>query len=127
MLNRVSRLVTHDAREFVACAAFHIEHLTSLKPNEARVCEVEGNGESGHALGREPFFGEPYVWPEPKAAALERLVELGDAWREPCPLDCEAQVLDAELKQSFVGPGGPWEASTRWRHSGKMKCLVPAR
>jgi len=52
-----------------------------------------------------------------KAAALECLVERIDTGREPSPFDRQAEVLDAELKQSFGGPGSPGESSARWRHT----------
>ena len=47
------------------------------------------------------------------STALERLVERIDARLEPHPFYGEAKVLDAELEQSFGGPGGQGESSAR--------------
>lgn len=113
MLNRVARFVAHDASELVACAAFDIEHLTSLQPDETRMCEVEWNRKPGHALRREPLFGKPDVRAKPEAPAVECLVQRIDARLEPGPFYSKAKVLDAELKQSFGGPVSPRESSFR--------------
>ena len=84
--------------------------------------EVKGNRKAGHALRRKPFFGEPDVRAQTESAALERLVQRIDARLEPRPLDCEAEVLDTELKQSFGGPCGPWESS--FRHGCEYTSIV---
>ena len=107
----MSRLVSHDARKLIARAALDVEHLTSLESNEAWVCQIERNRKSGYALRGEPFLGEPDVRAKTKAAALESFVESVDAWLEPGSFDRQTEVLDSELKQSFGGPGGPWESS----------------
>ena len=82
------------------------------------MCEIEGNRKSGYAERGEPFFGKPDVRSNPESPALERFIERIDARLEPGSLDGEAEVLDAELKQSFVRPAGPWASSVLGRHSG---------
>src|SRR5512140_281242 len=54
VLNRVSRLVPHDARELVARAAFDVEHLAPLQPDKAWMRQVEGNRKARHTLWGEP-------------------------------------------------------------------------
>src|SRR5438874_9001959 len=113
----MSRLVPHDAGELVTRAAFNVEHLTALQPDEARMCEIEWDRETRHAERRKPFLGEPDVRAESEAASLERFVESIDARCQPRPFYCKAEVLDAELKQSFGGPGRPRKSPVRWGHS----------
>jgi len=116
VLKRMSGFVSHDASELVTRAAFNIEHLTALQPNEAGMCEIERDGEPGHTEGGKPFLGEPDVWAESEAASLERFVESIDARCEPRPFYCKAEVLDTELEQSFGGPGRPRKSPVRWGH-----------
>ena len=115
VLNRVAGLVPHDSRELITRAPFDIEHLTPLESNEPRMREIEGNRETRHALRRKPFLGEPDVRANTKSAALERLVERIYARLQPGPFYSKAKVLDAELKQPVVGPGGPGESSFHGR------------
>ena len=56
VLNRMSSLVAHYAGELVPRSAFYVEHLIPLQPDEARMSEIERNGESRHALRREPLL-----------------------------------------------------------------------
>ncbi len=60
--------------------------------------------------------------PEPEAAALECLIQRIDARLEPGAFDGKAEVLDPELKQSFIGPGGPGESS--FRHGCEYRRLA---
>ncbi len=118
MLNRVPCFVPHDARELVASATFHIEHLTSLEPDEPGVRQVDWNRKAGDALRREPLFRKPDMGAKLEAAARQRFVQRVDPRLEPCPFYSKTEVLDAKLKQSLVRPGCPGESS--FRHTANM-------
>src|SRR5215207_10101617 len=111
----MSCLVPHDASELVTRSAFDIEHLTSLQPNETWMREVEWDREARNTKRGEPFLREPDVGAKTKAPPLERLVQRVDARLEPGPFYSKPKVLDAKLKQSLVGPGGPGESSFHGR------------
>ena len=51
------------------------------------------------------------MWAKAEAATLECLVQRVDAWLEPGSFESEAEVLDAKLEQSLIGPCCPRESS----------------
>jgi hypothetical protein len=69
--------------------------------------EVEWYRKSGDALRREPLLGEPDVRAKAEAAAVERFVQRIDPWLEPGPFYGKAEVLEAKLEQSLIGPVCP--------------------
>src|SRR4051812_12047181 len=102
VLNRVPRLVPHDAHALRTRGAFDVEDLVALEAPESRMREVEGHRETGHAAGREPLVGEPHVRLEHECPRVELLVELRDARFQPRSLDGDAEVLEADPEESFV-------------------------
>ena len=61
MLHRVSALVPHDLHAFGVRSAFGFEQLLALELHEARMAQVERDGEPRDLRRREPFVGDPEV------------------------------------------------------------------
>ena len=82
-------------------AAFDFEHLRELELRQARMREVEGDGDAGHAVGREPLVGQPVVRPEREAARVELGVDLRDALLELGARDRRAPRSHIRTSSSF--------------------------
>ena len=61
VLDGVAGLVAQDAHAPGRRAAFDLAHLAALELRQARVREVEGDGDAGHAVGRVPLVRQPEV------------------------------------------------------------------
>src|SRR5207245_1898963 len=107
VLDRVAGLVTEDLEAPVPGAALHLEHLALLQPAQPRVDQVERDGHAGHAVGTEPFVGEPEVRPEVQATRLQLADELGDAVLDAGALDAQVEVARPEGEQPLAGPRLP--------------------
>jgi hypothetical protein len=69
----MSRFVPHDLETLLLSATFDFEHLLALQFGKARVSEIEGDGEAGNVVRREPFFGQPDMRLETQTASLPAL------------------------------------------------------
>ena len=68
--------VTQDAHALGVAAAFDLKHLFLFQLHQARVREVERDADTRHAVGAEPFAGQPAVRAEVgESAAVEFAVE----------------------------------------------------
>jgi len=94
--------VTENAHAFDVCSAFHLEHLSTLEPDEPRMCEVEGNCNPRHAVRSEPFLGEPYVRPEGDSPLIELAIESIDSLLEGCALDPYREITQTDIEQLVV-------------------------
>ena len=113
VLNCVTGFMSHDASEFVSCTAFDVEHLAALESNQPRMGEIEWNRKSRNAEWRKPFFRKPYIRANAESPAFECFIQRVNARLERGSLDRKAEVLNAKLKESFVGPGGPRKSSAQ--------------
>src|SRR5688572_2817741 len=107
VVERVGYLVTQNARHPVRVAAFDLAHEAALQALQAWMRHVERHGDAGHAVRREPFFGEPQMRAEtdaarPQAAAdlTHAAFDLGIAQRQP-------QIAETGSQQLGVGQAGP--------------------
>ncbi|OQA28138.1 MAG: hypothetical protein BWY59_00837 [Verrucomicrobia bacterium ADurb.Bin345] len=75
----VPRLVAKQFHAFRLVCALGFEHHGLLKPDQARMDEVEGDPDRGHAVGAKPFRGEIAGGQKLQAARAQFLVELRDA------------------------------------------------
>ena len=71
------------------------------------MCEVERNRDAGNTTRREPLIRKPCVGTNQETPRAKLVKELLEAPLEPCPLDAEIQVLEAQLQQPLGGPLGP--------------------
>jgi len=94
-------------------AAFDFEHLAELEGFEARVREVEREGDGGGAGGGEPFVAEVAIGAEGDAAEGEFVVELAEAGLEFGAFDANAEVAYAEGEEFLV-----FERDPSWRSGG---------
>src|SRR2546422_1064292 len=101
-IERVARFMTQDTHTFRIRAPFDLEHLFAFKLHQARMCEVERNGDAGNAIGREPFFRQPDVRLEANAAGVELVVETFDMRLEERSSDLDRQIADALVEQLLV-------------------------
>src|SRR5262245_5159124 len=62
MLHRMATLMPQDLDAFFPGAAFDLQHLAAFEPEQARMSQIEGNGNTRNAIWREPIVGEPEVW-----------------------------------------------------------------
>ena len=66
VLHDVAGLVAQDAHAFRPGAALDLEDHLALQPHQARMGEVERDGDARRVVGAEPFVGHPGVRPDPK-------------------------------------------------------------
>ncbi len=79
VVDGVAGLVAENLHAPLVLAAFDFEHLRFLELLEARMREVEGDGDAADAVRREPLVREPVVRLERDLPAVELAVEIGDA------------------------------------------------
>jgi len=73
-------------------AAFHREHVLPFEFGEARVGQVERNGNARDAVGGEPLFGQPDVGAESEAFAIEFVQQTQGAVLKRRAADAQRQV-----------------------------------
>ena len=103
----VTRLVAQDAQAPLRRPALDLQRLFLLEPGQARVGQVERDGEAGHAVRAEPFPGQPGVGAELQAAAGQLGPELVQVRLERAALEGHPQVAHADVEQALVVVGGP--------------------
>jgi hypothetical protein len=108
----VTRLVAQELHAGRASTALHFEHLATLECDEPGVRQVEGNGESRDAVGREPVRGEPDVGPEADPRALEAAREPVQTRLDRRAFDPQTEAGDAPIEEGFVGQLGPGGLAT---------------
>ena len=107
VVDGVSRLVPQDLQAPRVGAPLDLEHLRAFELLEPRMREVERDRHTRHAVGREPFRGQPEVRLKGEAARVELALQLCDSWLERAALDRHAELGDAQIEQLLVGPGRP--------------------
>ena len=119
VVDRVPRLVPEDAHAPFVFAAFHLEHLRVLELFEARMRQIEGNGDGRGAVRREPLVRQIEVQRKGEPAGLELLAQQGDPAGQRA-FDPHRQVGQPEVEQRFVWKLGPVRGKDRsaggWRH-----------
>ena len=88
-------------------AAFDFQHLRELELGQPRMREVEGNRDARHAVGREPFVGEPVERAEDEPARVELGVDLGDPRFELGAFDRQPEIAHPDLEQLLVAERRP--------------------
>src|SRR6185437_7824923 len=88
-------------------SSLHHVHLRTLELHESGMCEVEGNGESGNAARRKPFFREPHVRTHPERPVRKLELQQLLTALDPCGGTREMQLSKAQREQSFVAPPAP--------------------
>src|SRR5262252_8001211 len=83
-------------------AAFDFQHLVQFEEFEARMRQIEGNGNGRHTFRREPLVTEITIGPKGDFSRAELAVELLDVPIQFAVLDPNAQVADAKRKQFLV-------------------------
>ena len=99
--------MTQDAHAFRVGAAFDFEHLLALEFHQARMGQVKRNRNAGHAVRREPLFGQPDVRLEANAAFVEFTVETFDVRLEEGVLDLDGQIANPHVEQMLVSQTVP--------------------
>jgi hypothetical protein len=79
----------------------HFEHLGFFQLREARMGEIEGDGNRRRTVGGEPLVREIEVEREQKTALLELATELRHAVRERT-LDGERKLRQAKVEERLV-------------------------
>ena len=90
----MSGFVTENAHAFRYGSPFHIEEHFSLEPHEARMRQIEWNGDARRVVGAEPLGGEPGVGPDPKSPLIELFMKVGEAPFEPAAFNRDLEVLE---------------------------------
>jgi hypothetical protein len=93
--------VAKNAHAFVFGSALDLEHLSALKPHKARMSKIERNGKTWHAVGREPFLGNPYVRPKAEAPYLHFGIETLDPVLERRSPDSDRQIAKPQIEKFF--------------------------
>jgi hypothetical protein len=88
-------------------AAFHFEHLVQLELRQARMRQVERNGDPRHAVRCKPFVRQPVERPEHQAARVQFRVELCDPRLDVGAFDRESEVAHPDLEQLLVAERRP--------------------
>src|SRR6185295_8722607 len=56
IIDGVPRFMPKDPSAFRLASTFDLQHLAALEPHEARMCEIERNGEPKHTIRVEDFL-----------------------------------------------------------------------
>src|ERR1700756_3020230 len=83
-------------------AAFDLEHLMYFERLQARMRQIERNGDGRDAFGRKPFVAQIAFRTKAEPARFEFGVELRDARFQFAARDRDAQIADAPLEQLIV-------------------------
>ena len=83
--------------------AFDFQHLRPLEFHEPRMSQVKWYGKARHAVGREPFLGQPDMRTEPERSRLELAVKLFDALFQLSSADADRQVAEPDIEQLSIG------------------------
>ncbi len=86
----------------IAVAAFHLAHEAPLDAHQPPVRQIEGNGDSGYAVRREPFLRKPTMRPKSYSPHLELAVQAQDSLLQLRPENRELQVAEAQTQQLLV-------------------------
>ena len=101
VVDGVAGLVAQDTHAPFVLSALDFEHLGFFQLRQARVGEVEGDGNRRRAVGGEPFIREIEVERELKTALLELAAELRDAVRKRT-LDRQRKLRQAKVQECLV-------------------------
>ena len=107
--------VAQDAHEPVAVAPFHFAHETPLDAAEARMRKIEGDGDAGNAVGREPLLRQPAVRPKTDAAGGEFSIQPPDRLLEIRARDRQSEITKSQTKQLLVAQRLPGMLQPRAR------------
>ncbi len=89
-------------------AALDLEHLRLLEPREARVREVEGNRDAGHAVRAEPLVRQPEVGPEAQTPLPQLAPHLrGGTAPRSCRGCAGPEVAHPDVEEPLVVPALP--------------------
>src|SRR5690606_24099335 len=107
IVERMPDFVAQDTRHPVRVAAFDLAHHAPLQPHQARMSEIERNGDARYAVGREPLDRQPHVRPQNEAAALQTSQHV-----VPCALQSriaqrQLEIAEAHFEQRFVRQSHP--------------------
>ena len=100
MIDGVAAFVAQQHLAPFGGAAFHFQHLAQLQRLEARMREIERDGDGGSAFGGEPFVAQVAIGTEGDAARGEVVVKLADARLELAAFDADAEIADANASSS---------------------------
>ena len=67
--------------------------------------EIEGDGEAGNVVGREPLFGQPDMRLETQTARCQFFVQPSQPLFQRRRLNAERQVAQTRVKEFLVGQG----------------------
>src|ERR1700741_601446 len=124
----VAAFVTEKAhRIFVAAAALDLHHHLLLELLQARVGEIERDGDRRHAGGGKPFVAEIAPRPEADVTCVELPEELSDASLEPGAFDRETEVAESPLEELVVGKLRPVLPRRQRLAHGALSTIVDDR
>jgi hypothetical protein len=87
-------------------ASLDFEHLGELQLRQTRMREIEGNGDSWDAIGREPLVRQPVVRTERHAACGQLLVQLGDPGFQRTAFDPQIELAELQVQQLLIRERG---------------------
>ena len=102
----MTRLVPQNPHAPLVLAAFHLEHLRLLELLEARMRQVERDGDRRRAVGGVPLVAEVDVKGKPQPAVGKLGAKLCNPLRQR-PLDRQRKVRHTDVQQRFVIEIGP--------------------
>src|SRR5215813_11871479 len=101
-IESMTRFMTQYAHALRIGASFNFEHLPPFKSHQPWMSEIKRNGDAWHAVGREPFFGQPDMRLETYAARIKLVVKTLDMRLEERVADLYVQVADARIQQLLI-------------------------
>ncbi len=119
MIDGVAAFVAQQHLAPFGGAAFHFQHQAELERLEARVRQIERDGDRARALRGEPLVAQVAIGPECDTAQREVVVKLAEARFELGAFDADAEIADADGQEFFVTERGPRRRSWRGRRGGR--------
>ena len=120
VVDGVPGLVPQDAHAPFVFAALDLEHLGLFQRFESRVRQIEGDGDRGCAVRREPLVRQIEVERKAQAARGDLRAKLRDSIGER-PFDRQREVRHADVQQLFVTQFGPVVTQCGSRHEVMCK------
>ena len=103
LVDGVPGLVPENAPAFGLARTFDLQHLAALEPHQARMGEIEGNGEPEHAVGIEKLLRQPGMRQRDDVVRLQFAMQPPHPARHQGAVQLQRQIAQARRQQGLVG------------------------
>ena len=102
LVDRVPGFMPEYPPAFGLARSLDLQHLAALQPHQARMCEIEGNGEPEHAIRVEELLRQPGMRQRDDVVRLQLAMQTLDPARHQRAFQLQRQVAQARRQQGLV-------------------------